>query len=57
MGSIDIKTRNSNNPLTCVLKNFDKLYPPTVREDYDYPVTNSHFKIFCDTERSMFEVN
>lgn len=57
MGSMDIKTRNSNNHLTCVLKNFDKLQPPTVREDYDYPLTKNHFQIFCETEWSMFGVN
>lgn len=30
------KTSNPNSPLISILKDFDKLYAPTVKEDYDY---------------------
>lgn len=30
------KTSNPNSPLISILKDFDKLYAATVKEDYDY---------------------
>lgn len=36
--------------LTSLLKNFEKIYPPVIKEDYDYPNTKNCVRTFCETE-------
>lgn len=40
MDSMGYKIRKYNNPLTCVLKDFGKIYLPIIKEDYDYTLPN-----------------
>lgn len=51
------KISKYNSPLTCVLKDFGKIYLPIVNEDYDYTITKHHLWTFCETEWPTFGVD
>lgn len=55
--SMGSKTSKPNSPLTCILKEFNKLYLPIVKEVYDYSNIKRHLQALCETEWPTYGVD
>lgn len=55
-GSIGNKTNKPDCPLSCVLRNFDKLYAPIVKQSYEYLIAKTGLQLSCELEWLIFRV-
>lgn len=50
------KTNKPDSPVSCVLRNLDKLYPPIIKQDYESLITKNGLQFSCELEWLIFTV-